>query len=68
MFNIIIFFITKIPLFFFNFVICFFFFGEMLKLKKKILKKLTIDIAMNVISDLQEDNKQMFEWMILRIL
>ena len=67
MFNIISFFITKI-LFFLNFVICFFFFGEMLKLKKKILKKLTIDIAMNVISDLQEDNKQMFEWMILRIL
>ena len=60
MFNIISFFITKI-LFFLNFVICFFFFGEMLKLKKKILKKLTIDIAMNVISDLQEDNKQMFE-------
>ena len=39
-----------------------FFLGKMLKLKKKkILKKLTIDIAMNVISDLQEDNKQMFE-------
>ena len=46
-----------------------FFFRENAKVKKKkILKKLTIDIAMNVISDLQEDNKQMFEWMILRIL
>ena len=44
-----------------------FFFRENARVKKK-LKKLTIDIAMNVISDLQEDNKQMFEWMILRIL